>query len=205
MRIEFLLEEPSAEAALQILLPKILGSVPFAMHAHNGKHDLLAKLPGRLKGYRRWMQRDMRIVVLVDNDQDDCRALKARLEHAALAAGFPTKSSPSRKRRFEVLNRLAIEELEAWYFGDADALVAAYPGLPATLASQAKYRDPDAISGGTWEALERLLQRAGYYPGGMPKVETARNVSLHMDPQRNRSRSFQVFRDGLLALARAGQ
>jgi len=203
MHIEFLLEEPSAEAALRVLLPRLLENVTFVTHAHNGKHDLLAKLPNRLKGYRRWMQKDMRIVVLVDNDQDDCRALKARLESAAHAAGFYTKSSASKRGRFEVLNRLAIEELEAWYFGDPDALVAAYPGLSAMLTSQAKYRNPDAISGGTWEALERLLQRAGYYPGGMPKVETARNVSQHMDPGRNRSRSFQVFRDGLLALARA--
>jgi hypothetical protein len=59
---------------------------------------------------------------------------------------------------------------------------------------------PDAIAGGTWEALERLLRRLNYFPEGLPKIAVARKVSEHMDPERNRSKSFQVFRDGLLVL-----
>jgi hypothetical protein len=101
-----------------------------------------------------------------------------------------------------VVSRLAIEELEAWFFGDAEAIVGAYPKMPPKLASKRRYRNPDAITGGTWEALERELQKAGYYRGGLPKVEVARMVSQHMDPQRNRSRSFQVFREGVRALVR---
>jgi hypothetical protein len=45
------------------------------------------------------------------------------------------------------------------------------------------------------------LRRAGYYPGGLPKIEVARNISEHMDPDRNTSRSFQVFREALGSLA----
>jgi hypothetical protein len=93
---------------------------------------------------------------------------------------------------------LAIEELEAWFFGDIAALHAAYPRISLTLSQQAKYRDPDAIRGGTWEALGRLLH--SYYPTGLPKIEVARAVSALMEPERNRSRSFQVFRKGLLTL-----
>lgn len=99
-----------------------------------------------------------------------------------------------------VLNRIAIEELEAWFFGDVEALRAAYPKVPATLGSQARYRDPDAIVGGTWEALERVLQGKGYHRGGLQKIKAAKEIAAHMDPARNRSRSFRVFMEGLAAL-----
>jgi Domain of unknown function (DUF4276) len=102
---------------------------------------------------------------------------------------------------FHVVNRIAVEELEAWFFGDVPALTAAYPRVPTSLGNQARYRDPDQIAGGTWEALERVLQSAGYHLGGLPKVAVAGNVSEHMDPDRNTSRSFQVFRDTLRRLA----
>jgi hypothetical protein len=103
-----------------------------------------------------------------------------------------------------VLNRLAIEELEAWFFGDVEALTTAYPGIPRTLGKKSKYRNPDAIGGGTWEALERVLQNAGYYPSGIPKIETARKISQYMNPDRNTSKSFQVFRDTLREMVTRG-
>ncbi|HUW30965.1 MAG TPA: DUF4276 family protein, partial [Planctomycetota bacterium] len=87
--------------------------------------------------------------------------------------------------------RLAIEELEAWYFGDWEAVRAAYPRLPGTIP--ARYRDPDAVKGGTWEALERLMQKAGYFRGGLRKIELAGMVAPNMDPARNASSSFKAF------------
>lgn len=144
----------------------------------------------------------MCVVVLVDRDDDDCRMLKASIEEAAREAGMATKSGTRPGERFQVLIRLAIEELESWFFGDVEAIVAAYPGVSPNLANKAKYRDPDAISGGTWEALERELQKAGYFKGGLAKIEVARQISAQMDPVRNRSRSFRVFREGLLIASR---
>jgi hypothetical protein len=91
-------------------------------------------------------------------------------------------------------------EIEAWYFGDVEALAKAYPGVPATLDRKEKFRNPDAIAGGTWETLERVLQRAGYYAGGLPKCELARRMAPRLEPGRNRSRSFQNFVAGLAAL-----
>ena len=88
MHLEFLLEEPSAEAALNNLLPQIVGqSATFALHSYQGKPDLLAKLPGRLRGYRDWLPPDWHVVVLVDRDADDCYMLKAHLEQVAREAG----------------------------------------------------------------------------------------------------------------------
>lgn len=202
MHIEFLVEEPSAEAALNNLAPAILGSdITFQVHPYNGKPDLLAKLPGRLAGYRSWLPEDWRIVVLLDADEADCRQLKTRMEAIARTAGMVTKSAAN-GAQFQVLNRLAVQELEAWFFGDPDALRAAYPRLGPHLGERSRYRNPDTIAGGTWEALERELQRVGYAPGGLAKVATARVISAHMRPERNRSHSFQVFRQGLLELIR---
>ncbi len=199
--IEFLVEEPSAEAALRGLVPKITsGALSYDIRVFQGKLDLLSQLPNRLKGYRSWLSRDWRIVVMIDEDREDCTALKKKLEVAAQQANLLTRSVSGATSDYEVMNRLLIEELEAWFLGDVAAIVKAYPGVSPHLASQTRYRDPDAIKGGTWEALERVLQKAGYYSTGLPKVEAARAISEHMDPRHNRSKSFQVFRDSLLDL-----
>ncbi|MBE9200315.1 MULTISPECIES: DUF4276 family protein [unclassified Nodularia (in: cyanobacteria)] len=201
MHIEFLVEELSMKEALQNLLPKILGeTISFDIHPYQGKKYLLAKLPHRLRGYKSWLPDEDRIVILVDEDREDCKLLKERLENIAIDAGFITKAKASVGigQNFQVLNRIAIEELEAWFFGDIDALINAYPGISPNLEKQAKYRDPDLIMGGTWEALEKVLQRAGYHKGGLEKTRAAREISQYMNPSINSSNSFQIFYDGLL-------
>jgi len=201
MHIEFLVEEPSAEAALSNLVPKILGGdLSFKVHSYQGKPDLLNKLLPRLKGYKAWMPEDWRIVVLIDADDEDCRVLKNQLDGIAQRTGLITRSRRTFGSYFQVLNRLAIEELEAWFFGDIDSVRSSYPRIPSNLGKKEKYRDPDAIRGGTWEALEREFKKAGYFSSGISKILVAREVSLYMEPERNRSRSFQVFRQGLLDL-----
>lgn len=201
MHIEFLVEEPSAEAALQNLIPKICGnSITFSIHAYRSKTDLLNKLPKRLKGYGNFLPADWRIVVLVDEDREDCQSLKEKLDRAARDAGLVTRTMSRGDVGFQVLNRIAVEELEAWFFGDVQAIHLAYPRVSPALASKSAYRDSDAIKGGTWEAMERELQRAGYFKNGLAKIKTARAISANMVPSRNRSRSFQVFQSGLLAI-----
>lgn len=83
--------------------------------------------------------------MLVDRDQDDCQALKARLDQIAQSVGFTIHSVVDNEAQFQVLNRLAIEELEAWFFGDIAAICAAYPRIPATLGNQAKYCNPGCL------------------------------------------------------------
>ena len=194
MHVEFLVEEPSAEAALFNIVPKILHDVTFRIHPFQGKQDLLSKLLPRLKGYRGWLPDDWKIVVLVDADDEDCKELKAKLEEKAETAGLMTKSRRTSEPYFQVLNRLAVEELEAWFFGDVGALHDVYPRVSLNLEKKAKYRDPDAIRGGTWEALERELKKTGYFRGGFSKISIARDVSIHMVPERNRSKSTGISR-----------
>lgn len=201
MHIEFLVEDLSTHEMLLQLLPKVLPiGTEYEIRSFRGKQDLLSHLPNRLKGYRHWVPADWKIVVLLDRDNEDCKRLKAKLEKISLEAGFITKTARHDDQPFQILNRIMIEELEAWFFGDVDALRAAYPNVSGHLAQNARYRDPDQIAGGTWEALEKVLQRAGHYRGGLDKVKVAREISRHMHPEMNRSKSFQVFYAGLMAL-----
>ncbi len=200
--VEVFVEEPSMEHALRVLIPKIRPdlSESFQVHAFDGVTDMLAKLPTRLQGYAGWMPPDWRIVIVRDEDRKDCGQLKSELVQIARRAGLAPKPKGRRTRDFQVLTRIAVEELEAWLLGDVPALVATYNGVPSTLGNQRAFRDPDAVRGGTWEALERVLQHAGHFLGGLPKIQVAREVAANMDPERNASKSFQAFRDGLRAL-----
>ena len=68
--------------------------------------------------------------------------------------------------------------------------------------------EQDSICG-TWEVLANAahpggaagLRAAGYPETGRVKCEWAARITPHMDVDRNRSKSFQVFRDGVRSLA----
>ncbi len=188
------------EAALEILLPKMLrAGVGIEIRQFQCKDELLQRLPQRLNGYAKWLPESTRILVIVDRDDDNCIALKQRLETIAVAAGLGTKSKPL-SGRVIVINRVAIEELEAWFFGDWAAVRQAYGRVDPNTPAKAAYRNPDGVLGGTWEAIEREMQKRGYFSSGLRKVEFARSVAQHMDPSVNGSQSFCSLRDALQAL-----
>lgn len=188
-------------AVLEALLPGLTSGHPVEYRIIEHR-NLLAELPARLRGYARQGDPAARVLVLLDRDERDCHELKARLEAAARGARLATKTAPGHDGRFQVVNRIVIEELEAWFLGDVPALRAAFPRLPEALAARRGLRDPDAIRGGTWEALLRVLQQAGYFPGAtrLPKIDLARQIAAAMRPEANRSASFQAFCSGLGAL-----
>lgn len=241
MHIVFFVEDLSAEAALNNLVPKIIPGLvqgnDFEVISFQCKQDLQKNIGSRLKAYKKWVTEDWRIVVLIDKDLKDCLILKQEMEQIALDSGFITRTmakgdscvsvknkhnlqkttgrsklrlrheqniaaSAEICKRFQILNRIAVEELESWFFGDIQALTSAFPGVPSTLPAKSRYRDPDSIKGGTWEAMERELQKAGYFQGGLAKVKAARVISENMDPERNVSQSFQAFRNGLRDLVK---
>ena len=185
------------EAFLQEVLSRTVTGCTFNIHTFQGRPDLIKKIQGRLHGYAKWVTPGCRIVILVDRDSDDCHDLKRRLEDMAASAGLISRSR-SADRSWKVVNRVVIEELEAWYFGDWQAVCCAYPNVPKTIPNQARYRSPDAISEGTWEAFQRILQRHGYFKTGLRKVEAARAIGAHINPSRNRSRSFLTFYNAIV-------
>ena len=192
------------EAFLQSLLPRILpATTTFEIHAFQGKSDLLAKLEARLRGYSQWLPEDWRLFVLVDCDDEDCRSLKRSLDGIASRAGLRVQGQAGRDPSWQVVNRIAIEELEAWYFGDWEAVRAEFPRVSPNVPQRQGFRDPDAILGGTWEAFERVLQNHGYFKEGLPKIDTARRLGRRILIDECRSSSFKAFRRALLEALQA--
>lgn len=186
---EFLVEDPSMEAFFQAWLDANPMKASFQIHAFQGKTNLLKRLPSRLRGYRHWLSPSHRLIIVLDRDDEDCRSLKDRLEDMCADAGLRTRrSSPE---NWQCATCLAIEELEAWYFGDWPAVVSAYPHASPHIPQRKPYRSPDDIAGGTWEAFEREMRKKRYFPGGLEKVRAARTIGAHVDARRSRSPSFR--------------
>lgn len=164
-----------------------------------GKSDLLRNLPNRLAGYARSYRRGDALRVLVDRDSDECVALKRKIEAMAREAGLAVRSSAAVP---VVLVRVAVRELENWFFGDWVAVRAAFPKVPA--APPVRYRsNADADHVKTSSAFRKLLSQAGVPVRAKP--EWARRIGPHLDPARNRSPSFQVFLAGARELAGTDQ
>lgn len=215
MHLEFLIEDSSGKRALEAIIPAILGphGVPhtWRIKAYKGlghlpkdlksghdaaKRILLDRLPSVLRGYGQTQGIDG-VVVVVDVDRRDCRAFLAELK-ATLTPVRPT---------LPVVFRLAIEEIEAWYFGDRTALLGAYPR--AKQAVLARYVQ-DAICD-TWETLadaihpggHKAIARGGSPAEGAAKHEWAGRIAPLMHPVRNTSPSFRKFREALMDLTAA--
>ncbi|HPE69204.1 MAG TPA: DUF4276 family protein [Thermotogota bacterium] len=198
IQLEVLVEEPSMEEALRHLLPKIVqGRAQRKVINMRSKSRLLKELPNRLRAYRQRMEKgeQIKVVVLVDRDKDDCHALKQRLERMAREASLQTRTAAG-GIGFQVVNRIVIEELEAWFMGDTEALTKAFTSLRGVRFPN-WFSNPD--SGGTWERLHRFLKQNRIYPKSFPKIDAARKIAPYMDPARNRSRSFRIFCQGVEA------
>jgi hypothetical protein len=212
VHIEILVEDSSGEALLQILLPQLIGTWgephTWRLHAYKGvgrippglsttadpaKRILLDQLPRLLRGYGRTPGVDA-VVVVIDVDKRDCAEFLTELKTAA------SECNPAPKTIF----RLAIEEIEAWYFGDRDALLKAYP--------KAKKKILDAyeqdVRCDTWELLadavypggSTAIKKVGWPLPGQVKHEWAKNIGPHMTSNSNVSPSFGKLSEGLRRL-----
>jgi hypothetical protein len=178
--IVFLLEEMSAEAMLEGLLPRILPSgLPYRFIVFEGKQDLEKQLVRRIRGY---LNPNAYFVILRDKDAEDCRALKRKLMQKCCE----TKKS-------NILVRIACHELESWYLADLSAVE---HGLGVTgiarLQNKHLYRAPDNYPS-PYNTLKRI---ASFYQ----KVGGSREIGHHLDPDNKRSKSFAVFIEGLRKL-----
>lgn len=109
MDLVFLVEETSIKIALDILVPKLIGDQhSFEVYNFRSKQDLLKKLEQRLNVYSKLRhQWEFRIVVLVDEDRQNCIELKRKMIDTADKCGVGDIT----------LNRIVVEELESWFFG----------------------------------------------------------------------------------------
>lgn len=214
MHIEFLVEDSSGEKMLSQLLPKILGHqgakhtwrlkaykgigrIPAGLSAKTdpAKRMLLDQLPRLLQGYGKTPGIDA-VVVILDTDSRECSAFLTELKSVA------AKCKPAPRTLF----RLAIEEMEAWYLGDSQSVLSAYPRAKRDVLN--RYVQ-DSVCG-TWELLadavypggSAAIKKAGWPRPGEIKHEWAEKIAPFMDTDKNISPSFVKFRDGLLTLTR---
>lgn len=177
----FLLEEPSAKDLLLGLMSKL---VPAETAVHylvfDGKQDLEQQIVRKLRG---WRLANSSFVILRDQDAADCKVVKERLVQLVASSG-----------QKQALVRIACRDLESWIVGDWQAVGKAFdrPQLEAQSA-KAVYRDPD-------ELVQPVKELRKFVPS-YQKRDGARRVGPHMDFERNRSRSFYNFCQGVKRLA----
>ena len=123
-------DEPTVDEILRRRLGLVRGS-HFQVHPHGGKgrlpddpdapppaseRTLLGLLPATLRAFGT-QGGDICVVVLVDQDDDDCHALKRALVRVW------QRVTP---RPAKVVFRIAMEEIEAWFLADRRAVRQAY-------------------------------------------------------------------------------
>ena len=177
----FLLEEPSAAAMLNGLLPRILPpEIGFRCVPCEGKQELEGQLERKLRGYR---VPGARFVVLRDQDNGDCVRIKDKLMALRARTGRP-----------DALVRIACQELESWCLAD---LAAVERGLNisglARHQKAKKYLAPDRI-GNPASELERLTG------GAYQKMSGSRAIDPNLDLDNIRSDSFRNLVSGVRRL-----
>jgi hypothetical protein len=184
----FLLEEASAKAMLEQLVPRLIGSeIPSRYIAFEGKQDLEKQLARRIRGY---LNPEARFIVVRDLDSNpDCKKVKSSMLAKVDATGKISRT----------LVRIACQELEAFYLGDLQAVETAL-NLKNLAAHQNKsrFRDPDSIVNPKFEL--RSLTNSLY-----TQVSGSRLIGQHLNLDNTRSRSFAHLIDAIRRSASSGR
>ena len=181
--IVFFLEGPSEQDFLKTFLPALLPDrISLHYQVFQGKQDMEKRLALRMRG---WRQANTCFVVLRDQDSGDCIAIKNGLKQICNSAGHPN-----------AVVRIACRELETFFIGDWVAVATAFE-MPALvkLGAKAMYRQPDVLGSPSAELKKHIPQ--------YQKRDGARRIGPHLDPARNRSKSFEVFMRSIQQIAAA--
>ena len=166
---------------LEGLLPRVLPeSVPYRLIPHEGKSDLEKSIPRKLKA---WREPGTRFVIVRDQDNADCLAVKAHLDEICSRAG-----------RADAVVRIACRELESWYLADLDAVDHVFGTRWARKKRQKRFRQPDLLMWPSRE-LKKLVP-------GFQKIDGARRMGVRVDLRNDRSPSFRHFVDAVERLSK---
>lgn len=175
MKLVFMTEEMSMKCFLDGILPKVLPEeISYITIPHEGKSDLQKSIPIKL---RAWTESGVKFVIVQDQDTNDCRELKQKLIELCKFDSH------------EKLIRIACRELEAWYFGDLQAVSVAYGKNLTKLANKSAYRIPDNI-------MNPKKELRKYLPNHQ-QISGAKKIAEHIDVDRNTSHSFKCFIQGV--------
>jgi hypothetical protein len=173
-----LLEEPSAQAMLEGVLPRLLQDKAAVQYiVFEGKQDMEKQIARKL---RNWRKPDSVFLVMRDQDASDCADVKKKLKNLCQEAGKP-----------EALVRIACRELESFYFGDLSAVAGVLHTSTLKLRQgKAQYRDPDNIVCPSKE-LSKLTD------GKYQKIGGSREIGKVLSLDENSSHSFNVLLSGI--------
>jgi hypothetical protein len=172
--IEILTEEPSMELFLRGILPNVLPEdykidVNCFIRAHRGKSDLKKSIPKKMRAYPHFGY-PVKVLIIHDQDSNDCMMLK---EELIALCGITT---------IPYIVRIACRELENWYLGQLTAIEKVFPETKASaFIHKKKYRNPDLLQGA--DELNRMTK-------SFSKMQTAREISQHIEIDNNTSSSF---------------
>ncbi len=172
--IVFLLEESSAKAMLESLLPRILcGETSFRCIPFEGKQDLEKQLVRKIRSYQ---NQQARFIVLRDQDSHpDCTLVKRRLLDLCEQTGKTSRC----------LVRIACRELEAFYLADLKAVENALSINGIALRQQSKkFRSPEGL-GSPSQELKKLTGNR------YEKCAGSRAIGQHLAIDNQRSPSFR--------------
>ncbi len=169
----FLLEEPSAKAMIEGILPKI--SAPGTVVRYivfEGKQDLEKSILRKLRGYN---NPDAAFIVLRDQDAADCKELKNNLKQKCEQTG-----------KIQTIIRIACRELESWYLADLHAVGKAFSKKNlSSRQGEKKFRNPDKL-GTPSKELKLLVPE-------YQKINGSRMIAPYLNLENKRSSSFYHF------------
>ena len=209
MHLEILSEDRSGTlvlaSVLQTLRERRGYEYTFSIRPHRGKGympidpykqpardsvGLLDLLPAKSRAYASVLDPAQNLLIVVmDADDIPPEQVEGEIRSVLRRFAFPVP---------HVIG-ICVEEIEAWLLGDRKAILAAYPD--ADLRVLDRY-EQDSVCG-TWEVLARCIHpesadriiRIGYPAVGQYKHTWCRDISRHMDVDRNQSPSFRRFLD----------
>jgi Domain of unknown function (DUF4276) len=199
LRLHVLVEGPSEATFLRGWFPRFLPRHALTVIQHRGKgrlpgepasppnprrEGLLDQLPAKLRAYGRALNPATdRVLVFLDLDADDCGELKERLLRVLDAC----------EPRPVVLFRIAIEETEAFYLGDPQAIKKAFP--QANLRKLKSYVQTASVVPGSSSArssgLKAKTKCVG--PSGWPRISASsggEGERIRLPPSNSSARGF---------------
>ena len=187
--IIFLVEEYSMRKFLENILPRLNFKNNFEIKHHRGKEDLITCLDQIVPSLSK---RAQHIVLIVDQDKEDCKKLKDKLQEKMKRCACDYKI------------RIACYELEAWFLGDMEAIAKCSSRFKAkTFQNKEKYRHVDGLNKPSTE-IETIVPdwREKYSSKAHFAEKIAQFISLETQniEVRNRSHSFRIFLETLHTL-----
>jgi hypothetical protein len=170
-----MVEEQSIEVVTKVIVKRLGIENQVKVIPHDGKNDLEKSFPRKIAHWQN--PNRTRFVICRDNDGGNCATLKQRLRNLL-------PQTPSHEFKL----RLVMNELEAWYLGDLQALKCAGLISQETVdqnINKKNFRNPENILSAKRE-FTKLVNVRG-------QIDLARRIAPHLKLENDRCSSFKHY------------